>query len=468
LTNKAYPVKKREELDLKIEKLAFGGKGIGYIDDYVVFVSKSIPGDIVRARIFKRKSHYAEARLLEILQESPLREEAPCPYFGWCGGCTWQNLSYTEQLKIKKLQIKESIEHIAGLENVTIKDTLPSNQIWAYRNKMEFSFSDQCWLLPEDLGNESINKNFALGLHVPGSFDKILNIENCLLQSEAANRVLNIVRNYSKEHWLEPYGIRSQEGYLRFLVIRQSHFSKDIMVNIVTHTKEPELLVPLAKLIMSEIPEVRSVVNNVNTRKAQVAYGEEEILLGGSQNISDKLGDYSFEISANSFFQTNTAQAEKLYEIVIDYAQLTGDEIVWDLYAGTGTISMFLARNAGFVYAFELIDSAINDGKKNAKKYGINNLKFISGDLLYNLNSIEQKPKLIVVDPPRSGMHPKVCQFLSDCNSEKIIYVSCNPTTMARDVEILSENYRVLKIQPVDMFPHTYHIESVALLEKKS
>lgn len=468
MTNNVYPVKKREELELKIEKLAFGGKGISHIDNYVVFVPKSLPGDVVRAKIVKRKTNYAEARLLEIIKESSLRQDAPCPYFGWCGGCTWQNLSYPEQLKIKKSLVKESVEHIAGLENITVVDTLPSKQVWAYRNKMEFSFSDQCWLLPEELGNESLKKDFALGLHVPGSFDKILNIDNCLLQSDAANKVLNIVRKYSLENQLKPYGIRSQEGYLRFLVIRQSLYLNDIMVNIVTHTKEPELLYPLAKLIMSEVPEVSSVVNNINTRKAQVAFGEEEIVLSGHKNISDKIGEYSFEISANSFFQTNTAQAKKLYDVVIDYAQLNGNEIVWDLYAGTGTISMFLARKAEFVYAFELIDSAVKDAIKNARKYGIKNLKFISGDLLHNLNTIDQDAQVIIVDPPRSGMHPKVCKFLSESTAERIIYVSCNPTTMARDLEIISENYKVLKIQPVDMFPHTYHIESVALLEKKS
>jgi 23S rRNA (uracil1939-C5)-methyltransferase len=465
VTNKIYPVKKREELELKIEKLAFGGKGISHIDDYVVFVPKTLPGDVVRARIFKRKANYAEARLLEVIQKSDLHQEAPCPYFGWCGGCTWQNLSYPEQLSVKKVLVEESVEHIAGLDHVSVLETLPSKQIWAYRNKMEFSFSDQCWLLPEDLGNESIKKDFALGLHVPGSFDKILNIENCLLQSAPANKVLAIVRKYSRENQLEPYGIRSQQGFLRFLVIRQSLYSNEIMVNIVTYTKQPDLLHPLAEQIMSEVPEVSSVVNTINTKKAQIAFGEEQIVLRGKNKITDRIGEYSFEISANSFFQTNTAQAEELYHVVLDYAQLRGDEIVWDLYAGAGTISMFLARRAGHVYAFELVDSAVKDALKNTRKYGIKNLTYISGDLLHNLNTVDQQAQVIVVDPPRSGMHPKVCQFLADSTADKIVYVSCNPTTMARDLEILSKKYKVIKIQPVDMFPHTYHIESVALLE---
>jgi len=466
LTNKVYPVKKREILELKIEKLAFGGKGISHLDNYVIFVPRTLPGDIVRAQVIKRKSNYAETRLLEIVQESSLRQKAPCPYFGWCGGCTWQNLEYAEQLKIKKTLVKESIEHIAGLNNISVEDTLPSKQIWAYRNKMEFSFSDKCWLLPEDLENETIKKDFALGLHVPGTFDKILNIESCLLQSDAGNKILNIVRKFSQENHIEPYGIRSQEGYLRFLVIRESLYSNQIMVNIVTSTKKPELLYPLAELIISEVPEVSSVVNNINSKKAQVAFGEEEIVLSGQNNISDKIGEYTFEISANSFFQTNTAQAEILYKIVMEYADLKGHEIVWDLYSGTGTISMFLAKKAEFVYAFELVDSAVSDAIKNAEKYDIKNIDFIAGDLLHNLNTIEQNVNVIVVDPPRSGMHPKVCKFLSESKADRIIYVSCNPTTMARDLEILSQNYRLTRIQPVDMFPHTYHIESVALLEK--
>jgi 23S rRNA (uracil1939-C5)-methyltransferase len=467
LTNKSYPVKKRQELEIKIEKLAFGGKGIGYLDDYVIFVPKTIPGDVVQAKIVKRKTHYAEARLLQILQESSLRQEAPCPYFGWCGGCTWQNLDYKEQLSVKREQVEESVKHIAGLEKITVLETIPSDKIWGYRNKMEFSFSDICWLLPEDLGNEKIKKDFALGLHVPGTFDKILNIDNCLLQSDAANKIVNIVRNFSLEHKLEPYGIRSQAGYLRFLVIRQSLYSSDLMVNIVTSDDKPELLYPLAKQIVAEVPEVSSVVNNVNTKKAQIAFGEKENILTGSAAITDKIGDFSFEISANSFFQTNTAQAEKLYNVVMKYADLQGDETVWDLYAGTGTISLFLAQRAGFVYAFELIESAVKDGIQNAKKYDIENLKFVAGDLLTNLSTIEQQPEVIVVDPPRSGMHPKVCQFLAESTAEKIVYVSCNPTTMARDLEILSERYSAIKIQPVDMFPHTYHIESVMLLKKK-
>ena len=467
MTNSVYPVKKKENLRIRIEKLAFGGKGIGRIGNYVIFIPKTIPGDLVSAEVVKRKTNYAEARLLKIIEKSMMRQEAPCPYFGWCGGCTWQNLAYSDQLNIKKSLVEDSIAHIAGLDKVLVAEVIPSRQIWAYRNKMEFSFSDRRWLLPEELGNDSVKKDFALGLHVSGTFDKILNIDNCMLQGDAANHVLKIVQTYSRQNHLKPYGIHSHDGFLRFLVIRKSLHSNEMMVNIVTGTKNPELLYPLAELIISEVPEVSSVVNNINSKKAQVAFGEEEIVLSGKKYIRDKIGEYLFEISSNSFFQTNTAQAEKLYQIVLDYAQLKGNEIVWDLYAGTGTISMFLAKQAGFVFAFELSESAVKDALKNSNNYGIKNLEFISGDLLHNLHAIQSAAEVIITDPPRSGLHPKVCKFLSESPARRIIYVSCNPTTLARDLEILSEMYQVNKIQPVDMFPHTYHIESVTLLEKK-
>jgi len=466
LNNKSYPVKKKEEIELRVEKLAFGGKGISRINDYIIFVEKTLPGDYVRARVFKRKTNYAQARVIEILESSPLRQEAPCPYFGWCGGCIWQNLTYHEQLRIKREHVIDSLKQISRISDVEVGQTLPSPQIWGYRNKMEFSFSDRRWLLPEEMGDPNQNTDFALGLHIPGTFDKILNIDNCLLQSESANDVLNIVREYALENELAPYGVYSHEGFLRFLVIRRSLYNSQIMVNIVTSTKNPDILKGLAAKIQRAIPEVTSIINTINTKKAQIAIGEEEVILAGNSYIQDKIGRFVFNISASSFFQTNTAQAHRLYSTVLEYAELNGNETVWDLYAGTGTISLFLAQKAGFVYALELVESAVRDGIENAKIHGIENIKFIEGDILENVNNIEKKAEVVVVDPPRSGIHPKVCLYLADCGAERLIYVSCNPTTMARDIESLAKNYKVVKVQPVDMFPHTYHIESVCLLKK--
>ncbi len=466
MNNKSYPVKRKEEIKLRIEKLAFGGKGIGRIDDYVIFVDKSLPGDLVQARVYKRKSNFAQARVIELLESSPLRQEAPCPYFGWCGGCIWQNLTYQEQLSVKRDHVIDSLKQISGLSDVEVGKTLPSPQIWGYRNKMEFSFSDRRWLLPAEMGDPLKNTDFALGLHIPGTFDKILDIENCLLQSESANNVLNTVREYALQNGLIPYGVHSQEGFLRFLVIRQSLYNGQIMANIVTSTRSPKLLEGLAEEIQRGIPEVTSIINTINSKKAQVAFGDEEVVLAGNSYIQDKIGDFVFNISANSFFQTNTAQAQRLYLTVMAYANLKGDEIVWDLYAGTGTISLFLAQKTGYVYALELVESAVRDGIENARIHNIDNIKFIQGDILESVNNIDQQAEVVVVDPPRSGIHPKVCHYLAECGAERIIYVSCNPTTMARDIELLAKNYKVIKVQPVDMFPHTYHIETVCLLKK--
>lgn len=466
MNNKSYPVKRKEEIKLRIEKLAFGGKGIGRIDDYVIFVDKSLPGDLVQARVYKRKSNFAQARVIELLESSPLRQEAPCPYFGWCGGCIWQNLTYQEQLSVKRDHVIDSLKQISGLSDVEVGKTLPSPQIWGYRNKMEFSFSDRRWLLPAEMGDPLKNTDFALGLHIPGTFDKILDIENCLLQSESANNVLNTVREYALQNGLIPYGVHSQEGFLRFLVIRQSLYNGQIMANIVTSTRSPKLLEGLAEEIQRGIPEVTSIINTINSKKAQVAFGDEEVVLAGNSYIQDKIGDFVFNISANSFFQTNTAQAQRLYLTVMAYANLKGDEIVWDLYAGTGTISLFLTQKTGYVYALELVESAVRDGIENARIHNIDNIKFIQGDILESVNNIDQQAEVVVVDPPRSGIHPKVCHYLAECGAERIIYVSCNPTTMARDIELLAKNYKVIKVQPVDMFPHTYHIETVCLLKK--
>jgi len=461
-----YPVRRSEVLEIEIEKVAFGGKGIGHQDAYVIFVKDTLPGDRVKAKVVKRKTNYAEARLIGIIRPSKLRIEAPCPYFEWCGGCTWQNISYRDQLKFKRQHVLESLRHIGGIEDIEIEETLPAPEIWEYRNKMEFSFSDRRWLLPSELGNMEISKSYALGLHIPGTFDKILDIDTCLLQSQTANRVLQITDEYCLQNKLVPYGIRSHMGFMRFLVIRESQSTGELMVNLVTAYRDPERLKPLAALIPAQIPEVTSVVNNINTRKAQIALGEEEIILAGKRTIRERLGPLNFDISPNSFFQTNSKQAEALYRIVEHFAGLTGEEIVWDLYAGTGTITLFLAGSAKYVYGFELIDSAVRDAGQNARDNKIKNVRFIGGDLLKKVDRIKPQPDVIVIDPPRSGMHPAVCQKLSQSGAARIVYVSCNPGTLARDIQLLAKRYTVRRVQPVDMFPHTYHIETVVLLEK--
>jgi len=467
MSEKKYPVKRGAEYELEIEKLSFGGAGVARVENYVVFVKGALPGDKVKARIRKRKPSFAEAVLLEIISPSPQRIEAPCPYFNWCGGCTWQSLEYRDQLEHKKKITDESFEHIAGISADLTADVLPSAKNYAYRNKMEFSFSDRRWLLPDELGRDEISRDFALGLHVPGTFDKIIQIDSCMLQSETANQVLKYISDYARKNGPEPYGIKSHEGFWRFLVLRQSSFSGEIMVNLVTAYKETKLLKGLAQDLTAEFPQVSSVVNNINSRLAQTAAGDEEILLAGKPFIQDKLGDFVFNISANSFFQTNTQQADKLYDIVIEFAGIDKKDIIWDLYAGTGTISLFLAKKAKQVIGFEIAESAVSDAVKNADEHGVTNARFIAGDLLHKLQETEPKPNILVTDPPRAGMHEKVVRYINKILPRRLVYVSCNPATLARDLAILKENYKIEKVQPVDMFPQTYHIETVVQLSRK-
>ena len=467
MSEKKYPVKRGGEYEVQIEKLAFGGAGISRLDNYVIFVKGTVPGDRALVKIQKRKTAFAEARLVSIIELSELRVKSPCPYFEWCGGCTWQNLSYNDQLKYKQEIVAESFKHIAGLDNIRVEPLLAADQPFAYRNKMEFSFSDHRWLLPDELNVDHIKRDFALGLHVPGTFDKILQIDNCLLQSDNANQILLFVKNYILKAKLQPYGIRSHEGFLRFLVIRESNYDGSIMVNLVTAYEETEVLRKLAIELMQRFPDVKSVMNNINSRLAQIAAGEKEIVLAGESFIQEKLGKHAFNISANSFFQTNTTQAERLYEKVLEFVDLKSQEKVWDLYCGTGTITIFLAEQAREVTGFELVESAVSDAKLNAKSHGIHNAHFVGGDLLYKLQEMREKPDVLVTDPPRSGMHAKVVEFISKLKPEKIVYISCNPSTLARDISILKDVYDVEIIQPVDMFPQTYHIETVVKMKLK-
>ncbi len=463
-----YPVKRGEELVVDIDNVAFGGKGICHYKDYVLFIPNTLPGDKVSIRVTKRKISFGEAKVLELIEPSSLRQQAACKYFEWCGGCTWQNVSYEQQLSFKENHVKESLQHLAGITHPESNKVLPSGSQWAYRNKMEFSFSDRRWLLPDELGNMSITKSFALGLHVPGTFDKILSIDNCLLQSKTANQILRYIDQYCREKKIRPYGIRSHEGFLRFLVIRESNYFGKLMVNIVTAHEDKQILKGLAEELGQRFPEIDSIVNTINDKKAQIAFGDKEYILLGKDHIIDKIFDMEFKISASSFFQTNTKQAERLYEIVLEYASVKNKDIVWDLYSGTGTISLLAAKKAKFVHGFEIIENSVLDAEQNAQKFGVSNIQFHAGDLLVNLENIEPKPDIIITDPPRSGMHPKVVQFLNTSDAKKIIYVSCNPTTMARDIKILNENYQLKIVQPVDMFPQTYHIECVLLLEKRN
>jgi 23S rRNA (uracil1939-C5)-methyltransferase len=459
-------MKRGEQFQITIDKLAFGGKGIARIDNRVIFVNGGIPGDLAEIRIRKVKKNYVEANLLNLLQSSPLRQSAPCLHFGTCGGCKWQNLEYQHQLEFKRLQVLESLEHLAGVQPEIVHLTLASPLIFGYRNKMEFSFTNRKWLTAEELSDPDIKKDFALGLHVPGAFDRVMHIEKCWLQDERMTEFLNFSQKYFRNSNLPVFDLKGHTGLLRFLVLRKSFFHKQYMVNIVTFRPALEELRDYTRKLTNRFPEIVSVINTVNPRLAQIAFGEEEHLLWGKPYITEKIGDYSFHISANSFFQTNSLQAERLYHIVMDYVG-TGNQLIWDLYSGTGTIAMFLSGTATRVIGFELVESAVADAQRNCAQHGIDNCWFIAGDIRANLTSRSEKPDAIVCDPPRSGMHQDVVTAILMKRPRKIIYVSCNPTTMARDIKPMMGFYNIKEVQPVDMFPHTYHIETVVRLELK-
>ncbi len=459
-------MKRKQKLQVTIEKLAFGGKGLARVDGRVVFVENTLPGDVALVQIRKIKSQYAEARLLELIQASPLRQEAPCRYFGYCGGCKWQNLSYEQQLEFKRQHVVESLEHIAGVSPEVVHPTLPSPLQYAYRNKMEFSFTDRRWLTPEELQDEQIKKDFGLGFHVPGSFRWVMHIEECLLQDEVMNGILRFTGEYFRDAGLPLFNLQTHQGILRFLVLRKSFTYQQYMVNLVTFESVVDRVQSWVKELTTRFPAVVSVLNSVNRRFAQIAVGEEAHLLFGESVLREKLGDFEFEISTDSFFQTNPLQAVNLYRTVQEFVG-EGKRLVWDLYSGTGTITMFLAQRAQKVVGFEVVDSAVQDAIRNCEKNKIFNCQFVAGNVEKNLKSRRETPEVVVTDPPRSGMHPDTVKAIYHAAPERIVYVSCNPTTMARDVAMLKDRYQVVEVQPVDMFPHTYHIESVVKLERR-
>ena len=481
--------KKGDIVELQIEKYAFEGKGIAKVSksellglksdepnekNYVVFVNGSYPGDIVKARLLKIKNSYAEAIATEVLSGSGERTEARCKYFGICGGCKQQDLNYISQVKYKQQQVEEIFRKLGGFTDFIIEPIIPSENIFYYRNKMEFSFGDRRWLTKSELNTEMIDKDFALGLHIPRIFDKVLDVDECFLQSETSNRILNFTRKYFKDKNTSVYSTKTHVGYLRNLVIKQSQKTNDLMVNLVTSEENDELINDYCNLLLNEVPEVSTIINNISKKKAAIAIGDYEKVYFGSGFIYDEIGKYKFRISANSFFQTNTLQAEKLYQAALDFAELNGNEIVYDLYSGAGTIAIYVSAKAKQVFAFESVESSIEDAKVNAQLNGISNVQFFNADLYKSFLPIVEKnkipnPDVIIIDPPRSGMHENTVNDVVKLSPQKIVYVSCNPATQVRDIKLMVDaGYKLVKIRPVDMFPHTYHIENVALLRNRT
>ncbi|MGA6926291.1 MAG: 23S rRNA (uracil(1939)-C(5))-methyltransferase RlmD [Desulfosarcina sp.] len=460
-------VKKNQDITCEVIDVVFGGKGLAKIDGFAVFIDGTVTGDRVAARIIRKKRNYAEAVVRELLSPSPLRVDPPCPYSGYCGGCKWQFIDYAYQLALKRRHVAESLAHIGLIDGTCVHATLPSENIFGYRNKMEFSCSDHRWLMPHEMGTDA-DVGFALGLHVPGTFHKVLDTRACLLQPEAGNRILEFVRHGMRVSDRPVYGLRSHQGFWRFLMLRHSVAHDQWMINLVTANEDRRAIAPLVEGIRSQFPEVASVVNNITASHAGVAFGEREIHLAGEPVLRERIAAFEFEISANSFFQTNTRGAQKLYDTVNRYAALEGGETVLDLYCGTGTIAIYLSHQAGRVIGLEVVESAVRDAQRNCLVNGIDNCRFIHGDLKQTLSAIHTIPDLMVIDPPRVGMHKQVVNRVLELGPEKIVYVSCNPATLARDMLALKAAYAVEEVQPVDMFPHTFHIESVARLIRRA
>ncbi len=452
-------LKKGDIVEVSVTDLAYGGKGVGKIDGLVILIRGGLPGDTLKVKIKRKKRNFAEAELVEILKSSEQRIDPICSHFGLCGGCTWQNLNYKSQLYYKTKSVKESLKHLGDFSDFEVEKILGSEDTYYYRNKMEFSFG------------ADPDKKLILGLHPYQNFKQVFDLEKCYLQSEVSNQIVEWVRDFCRKENLIPYDVREHNGFLRYLALREGKNKTEMMVNLVTDSGEFKSSERFAGGLMKSFLQIKSVVQNINTKLANIAVGEEELSLAGERKIQEKLGKFYFEISANSFFQTNTKQAEKLFEIVCEYAGLDGSEEVLDLYSGTGAISFFLAEKAKRVTGIEAVEDAIENAQRNAELNSINNCRFVLGEAREVLNSLRQEdynPEVIVADPPRGGMHEKVVSLILSLKPEKIIYVSCNPATLARDMKLLCERYyKIEKIQPIDMFPQTYHIEAVTKLIRR-
>jgi 23S rRNA (uracil1939-C5)-methyltransferase len=433
------------------------------------------PGDRVLATVYKVKPRYLEARAIELLAPSPDRVEPVCPVFGVCGGCKWMHVSYEAQLRFKHKKVVDSLAHLGGFDSPDVLPVLAAPEPFHYRNKVEFSCSSVRYLLPSEMGQEELSKpkHFAFGFHAPGNFEKVLDLDTCYLAKACMNTVLNVVRDFALERGLAPYAAKAHEGYLRNLMLRYSERHDQLMVNVVTSWYEKEVMLALKEQLEAALPEQQmTIINNVTTRRNTVATGEQEYVISGEGYVTERLGDLDFRISANSFFQTNTRQAETLYDQIIAVGGITPEDTVYDLYCGTGTITLYLARHCKQAIGIEVVESAVRDAAMNAELNGLRNTVFFQADLK-DFHAMQEalapyaKPRIIVTDPPRAGMHPKALDTMLKLQPDRIVYVSCNPANLARDgKEIAARGYKMTSAQPVDMFPQTNHIETVACFER--
>ncbi len=458
---------------MDIVDVAAEGKSIGRIDDQVVFVANTIPGDVVSVQINSKRKRFMEGYVTEYIKLSPLRVEPFCVYSGECGGCKWQALPYSEQLAFKQKQVSDQLSRIGGVEIPEIMPILGSEKTQFYRNKLEFTFSNKRWISRSELaeaGDKEIVRGDALGFHIPGAFDKILDIEKCYLQDEPSNEIRNFVRDYALEKELSFYDLRTHEGLMRNLMIRTST-TGDVMVVVVFAVDAPDERKGLMDALAEKFPAITSLGYVVNT-KLNDSMGDQTVVhYSGKPYIEESMEGLTFRINPKSFYQTNSEQAYELYKVTRDFAELTGSEVVYDLYTGTGTIANFVAHQASKVVGVEYVEEAIIDARINSELNGIDNTVFYAGDMKDVLNqefiAANGQPDVIILDPPRAGIHQSVADVILAAAPERIVYVSCNPATQARDLAIFDEKYKITKVQPVDMFPHTHHVENVVQLVRR-
>lgn len=457
--------------DVEILDVAAEGNSIARVNDFVVFVPFGAPGDIADVKIDRRKRSYAEGHIEKIVKPSDIRVEPRCEHFTVCGGCRWQHLPYGFQLECKQKQVRDAMERIAKIEIPEISPILGSENIYEYRNKMEYTFSNKMWLTFDQLrsGEDFPDRN-AAGFHIPGAFDKVLDIHKCHLQDDFGNRLRLFVKDFGKEHGYSFYDLRNQNGLLRTLMIRISSTGQ-IMAVMVFGEDDREKITLLLDAVKTEFPEITSLLYVVNTKVNDTIGDQEVIIYSGSPYIEEEMEGLKFRVGPKSFYQTNSKQAYRLYSVARDFAGLQGDELVYDLYTGTGTIACFLARKCRRVVGIEYVQEAIDDAKVNAAVNGLDNTEFYAGDMKDVLTPefVEKhgRPDVMIVDPPRAGMHENVVKVILETAPDRIVYVSCNPATQARDLALLDRLYKVDAIQPVDMFPHTAHVENVVRLSLK-
>ena len=456
--------------NVEITGIGAEGKAIGRIDNFVIFVEDAVPGDFTDVLIYRKKKNFAEGRSVNIRKPSPDRVDPFCEHFGVCGGCKWQHLTYEKQLAFKQQNIADALERIGKLELPALLPIIGSAKTKHYRNKLEYTFSNRSWLTKKELSDGDSKEMPALGFHVPLRFDKILDIKKCYLQDDLSNDIRIEVRNFCIANEMKFFDLISQEGGMRNLIIRNSS-AGEWMVIVVFHSEDEANRNKLLNHLKEKFTFITSLLFIVNTKRNDTIFDLDIQLFHGKEYIVEKMEKLSYRISAKSFYQTNSYQAYELYKVVRNFAQLTGTENIFDLYTGTGTIATFLSGNARQVSGIDYIEDAIRDARQNAIDNNIRNISFFAGDIKDVLNddfiNKNGRPDVIVTDPPRAGMHEDVIKSIRKAAPEKIVYVSCNPSTQARDLQLLSDDFRIEKIQPVDMFPHTSHVENVTLLVKK-